>query len=150
MQDPALSGASIGNTASFGLLRSGRPSPLTRAERVRRFGVDCSDALEWVAGWEPGGEYVKLLTVKNVSSKVMKIKYRLPESKFFNMAFPETIKLTPGLSQTLRVCAPIQSYPASLRMSLPSRWRCTAASLNVLIAARAVGAVLSIPGVGWR
>jgi len=34
---------------------------------------------------------------------VMKLKYRLPETKFFNMAFPETITLTAGLSKALQV-----------------------------------------------
>ena len=106
MQDPALTGVSVGSTGGLGVLRTGRPAPLTRAERVRRFGVDCTESLDWPAGWEPGGEYVKLLTVKNVSGKAMTIKYRLPESKFFNMAFPEKIKLTPGLAHTLRVRPP--------------------------------------------
>ena len=79
-----------------------KPAPLTRAERVRRFGVDIpADRLEWKAGWQPGGEYTKQLVVKNVSTRVMKIKYRLPESKYFSMAFPETIKLTPGLAKVL-------------------------------------------------
>ena len=81
-----------------------KPAPLTRAERVRRFGVDIpADRLEWKAGWQPGGEYTKQLVVKNVSTRVMKIKYRLPESKYFSMAFPETIKLTPGLAKVLEV-----------------------------------------------
>ena len=38
-----------------------KPAPLTRAERVRRFGVDIpADRLEWKAGWEPGGERLTL------------------------------------------------------------------------------------------
>ena len=59
-----------------------KPAPLTRAERVRRFGVDVpADRLEWKAGWQPGGEYTKQLVVKNVSTRVMKIKYR--KRKYF-------------------------------------------------------------------
>lgn len=79
------------------------PTALTRAQRVRRFGVDCADELVWGAGWEPGGEYTKQLVIKNVGTKVMKIKYQLPVSKYFSMAFPETINLTAGLSKTLQV-----------------------------------------------
>ena len=94
-RDPALSGHA-------GLLAS-KPAPVGRKERIRRFGVDCGEGLKWHAGWEPGGEYTKTLTIKNVSTKVMKLKYRLPETKFFNMAFPETITLTAGLSKALQV-----------------------------------------------
>lgn len=84
-------------------LRADKPTPLTRAERIRRFGVDCGDGLVWLANWKPGGEYTKSLVVKNVSKQTVKLRYKLPESKFFNMAFPEAIKLTPGLSATLQV-----------------------------------------------
>ena len=84
-------------------LRADKPVPLTRAERIRRFGVDCGDGLQWDATWLPGGEYTKQLVVKNVSKEVVKLKYKLPESKFFSMAFPEVIKLTAGLSKTLQV-----------------------------------------------
>ena len=93
--DPAATGAPIG-------LLSRPPDSLTRAQRVRRFGVDCVERLEWPAGWEPGGEYTKELVLKNMSSKVMRLKYKLPDSKYFSMAFPETIKLMPGLSKTLQ------------------------------------------------
>lgn len=74
-------------------------------ERIRRFGVDCGDGLTWAAGWQPGGEYTKQLVVKNVSKQVVRIKYKLPESKFFSMAFPEMIQLTPGLATVLQVGA---------------------------------------------
>ena len=84
-------------------LRPAKPLPLTRAERIRRFGVDCGDGLTWVAGWQPGGEYTKQLIVKNVSKTVVRLKYKLPESKFFSMAFPEVIQLTAGLSTVLQV-----------------------------------------------
>ena len=94
-----------GGPATWARQVAAKPQPLSRAERIRRFGVDCGDGLEWVAGWEPGGEYTKQLVVKNVSTSVVKLKYKLPESKFFSMAFPETIKLTAGLSKTLQARA---------------------------------------------
>ena len=92
-------------TSLVSRLRPAKPLPLTRAERIRRFGVDCGDGLTWAAGWLPGGEYTKQLIVKNVSKTVVRLKYKLPESKFFSMAFPEVIQLTPGLSMTLQVSA---------------------------------------------
>lgn len=98
LSDPALTG-----TASAAFTSIGPPSPLTRAQRVRRFGVDCGEGLEWAAGWEPGGEYVKQLVVKNVTTKAMKLRYKLPKSKYFSMAFPETVQLMPGLSHSMPV-----------------------------------------------
>ena len=86
-------------------LRQTKPQPLTRAERIRRFGVDCGDGLTWAAGWQPGGEYTKQLVVKNVSKNMVRLKYKLPESKFFSMAFPEVIQLNAGLSTVLQVRA---------------------------------------------
>ena len=77
--------------------------PLSRMERIRRFGVDCGDGLTWTAGWLPGGEYTKQLVVKNVSKQQVRLKYKLPETKFFSMAFPELIKLEAGLSTVLQV-----------------------------------------------
>jgi len=98
LSDPALTG-----TASAAFTSTGSTSRLTRAQRVRRFGVDCGDGLEWAAGWEPGGEYLKQLVVKNVTTQLTKLRYKLPESKYFSMPFPETITLMPGLSHTLPV-----------------------------------------------
>ena len=103
--DPALSGTNS--------LLASRPAPIGRKERIRRFGFDTGDGLTWQAGkWEPGGEYTKTLIVKNVTTKVMKLKYKLPETKFFSMAFPETISLTAGLSKALQVRRPGEAAPA--------------------------------------
>eukprot|EP01036_Dinobryon_divergens_P040146 gene40146-53040_t len=72
------------------------------AERIKRFGIDCvgplGDGITFRAGhWRPGGEYVQKLTVRNVSSKVKKLKYKLPSTRYFSMAFPEVIILSPGM-----------------------------------------------------
>ena len=32
----------------------------------------------------------------------MKLKYRLPETKYFSMAYPETISLVPGMQKALQ------------------------------------------------
>lgn len=47
--------------------------------------------------WFPGGEYIQKLTVKNVSSRIRKLKYKLPDSPNFSMVFPEKIVLPPGM-----------------------------------------------------
>jgi hypothetical protein len=73
-----------------------------RYERAQVWGIDCVEDLEW-RGWEPGGEYVRSLVVKNVSTKTLKVKYKLPATKYFSMEFPEPIKLSPGMSATVDV-----------------------------------------------
>lgn len=65
------------------------------------FGIDCigpfGDGILFKGGeWAPGGEYVQRLRVKNVSPKLKKLKYRLPTTKYFSMAYPEIISLSPG------------------------------------------------------
>lgn len=68
------------------------------------FGIDCTgpfgDGIVFKGGeWAPGGEYVQRLRVKNVSPKLKKLKYRLPTTKFFSLAYPEVISLSPGTMQ---------------------------------------------------
>lgn len=60
---------------------------LSREDRVLKFGVDCvgphdSDGICFSGGeWVPGGEYIKKLRVKNVSTKSVKLKYKLPVTR---------------------------------------------------------------------
>lgn len=71
---------------------------------TQEFGIDCGEGLTWAGGtWGPGGEYIKKLVVKNIGSKIVKLKYKLPATKFFSMAFPEVIKLSPGTFHTIEV-----------------------------------------------
>ena len=73
-----------------------------RYERAHVWGIDCVERLTW-RGWEPGGSYVRTVTLKNVGKKALKVKYRLPTTKYFEMEFPETMKIQPGLSATVDV-----------------------------------------------
>ena len=73
-----------------------------RYERAHVWGIDCVERLTW-RGWEPGGSYVRTVTLKNVGKKALKVKYRLPQTKYFEMEFPETMKIQPGLSTTVDV-----------------------------------------------
>jgi hypothetical protein len=43
--------------------------------KVNHFGIEVSQGLMW-QGWEPGREYTKNLTLKNVKVKTQKLKYR--------------------------------------------------------------------------
>ena len=47
---------------------------------------------------EIGGDYLKKIVVKNVGTEVVEVKYDLPKSKTFFMAFPEPAKISPGVS----------------------------------------------------
>ena len=58
---------------------------LPRDERIACYGIDCADILEWRM-WTPGGEYTLNLNMKNVSTKPLKLKYKLPATKYFSMA----------------------------------------------------------------
>ena len=76
----------------------------SRVFRAETYGIDIADGLEWKGGtWSSGGEYIKRFIVKNVTTKVQKIKYSLPKSKFFYMEFPDQIRLSPGMAMPLEV-----------------------------------------------
>ena len=53
--------------------------------------------------WIPGEEYTKQILLRNVGADVLKIKYGLPASEYFALDFPESIKLSPGMSTTISV-----------------------------------------------
>jgi hypothetical protein len=90
-------------------MMSDNPLAMSRGERGRKFGIDCVNILSWSAGtWEPGGEYVKKLIVKNVSTQTVKIKYQIPATKFFSMEFPKMMILSPGMLRVL-LSAPCDS-----------------------------------------
>ncbi|KAJ3020998.1 hypothetical protein HKX48_009403 [Thoreauomyces humboldtii] len=77
------------------------PTP-NRHDRRLQFGIDCAEMVHFTH-WEPGGEHVKQLIVKNVVMKTQKIKYRLPQTRYFSMEFPETITLSAGMNWTIPV-----------------------------------------------
>ena len=77
---------------------------ISASERRKRFGIECTgpmgDGITFPGGtWIPGGEYVQTLTVKNVSTKMKKLKYRLPSTRFFSLLYPLEISLSPGTTQ---------------------------------------------------
>lgn len=77
---------------------------LSRQARIDEFGIDCGEGLEWAGGtWGPGGEYIKRLIVKNLGAHIVKLRYRLPKTKFFSMDFPDLFKLSPGTFKSIEV-----------------------------------------------
>ena len=90
---------------------------LDATERVRRFGIECTgssgDGIYFKAGqWRPGGEYIQKLLIKNVSTSVKKLKYRLPSTRYFSMEYPEVITLSPGLFKIVDVVfRPVEYNP---------------------------------------
>jgi hypothetical protein len=91
---------------------------LSRDERVKRFGIECigpggGDGIFFKAGtWRPGGEYIQKLIIRNVSTEVKKLKYKLPSTRYFSMSYPEPIILSPGLAQEVDVVfRPVEYEP---------------------------------------
>ena len=90
---------------------------ISQSERIKRFGVDClgpiGDGIFFKAGtWKPGGEYVQKLVVRNVSTSVKKLKYKLPSTRYFSLSYPEVITLSPGMSANLDVIfRPVENDP---------------------------------------
>ena len=41
----------------------------------KHYGIEVASSLNW-EHWEPGGEYTKQITLKNVNFKTKKLKYR--------------------------------------------------------------------------
>lgn len=87
------------------------------SERIKRYGIECigpkGDGIVFGAGeWKTGGEYVQKLIVRNVTTSVKKLKYRLPSTRYFSLAFPEVIVLSPGMFTELDVVfRPVQNLP---------------------------------------
>lgn len=75
---------------------------LSRRERSRRFGFDCP-SLVYYRDWVPGGEYVQTILLKNTGSELQQIKYKLPDSKYFSMRFPDPIRVAAGNSTAVEV-----------------------------------------------
>lgn len=113
-----------------------------------RFGLDSPDLLEW-RNWQPGTEYVKSLTLKNVSTNTIKVHYKQTASKTFSMDFPEPFKLRPGMSHALKVW---QDAPCML-CSLATCMACALALIRLVPVrtqfACAYGAMTCRARVGW-
>jgi len=84
---------------------SGPPPAVSRAERVRQFGLDAVDAL-YFRGWAVGRTSRMRLTLQHVRTtdgKAIDITYAAPGSHLFGIAFPEPIRLRPGNTAAIEV-----------------------------------------------
>lgn len=70
--------------------------------KSNHFGIEAVSGLRW-QGWEPGQEYTKNITLKNVRVKTQKLKFKGPNSRFFTTLYPQPIVLSAGTSFTLPV-----------------------------------------------
>ncbi|KAI9190225.1 hypothetical protein H9P43_001658 [Blastocladiella emersonii ATCC 22665] len=86
---------------------------MTRAERKLQTGIECADTVHFT-GWEPCNEYTLVFTAKNSTTRTLKLRYRLPQSKVFFLDYPETRVLSAGMS-----C----SFPITFRPIAPAVYR---------------------------
>ncbi|ORX51756.1 hypothetical protein BCR36DRAFT_287578 [Piromyces finnis] len=75
---------------------------LPREKRQALYGIDCLSEVVF-SKWNIGNEYVKVLSIKNITTKTQKIKYVLPNSKIFLLDFPQTITLCAGMSASIPI-----------------------------------------------
>jgi cilia- and flagella-associated protein 65 len=74
-----------------------------RAVIARQFGIDCGGVRFYGGTWTPGGEYIRQILVKNVTTSTVRLRYALPRTKFFYMAFPNDLVLAAGNNVVLEV-----------------------------------------------
>jgi len=75
----------------------------SRNERNRRLGVDCNDKLVW-KHWSLGGEYPRVLEIRNALQQTQVIEYSLPENKStYFVEFPRPVSLAPGMVFQLEI-----------------------------------------------
>ncbi|XP_048200691.1 cilia- and flagella-associated protein 65 isoform X2 [Perognathus longimembris pacificus] len=96
-----------------------RCGPKKRERVIKRifWGIEVAEELKW-RGWELGKETTRNLVLKNLSSKIQRIKYRPPKTKFFFTAIPQPVFLSPGITFTI----PIVFRPLEKKEYLDQMW----------------------------
>ncbi|KAJ8320586.1 hypothetical protein KUTeg_002173 [Tegillarca granosa] len=77
------------------------PGPIN-VGKVNYNGIEVVGGIMW-QGWEPGREYTKNIVLKNVHVKTKKLKYNVPNSRFFSTLYPKPVVLSAGTSFSLPV-----------------------------------------------
>ncbi|KAM4608647.1 cilia- and flagella-associated protein 65 [Polymixia lowei] len=77
--------------------RSGELQQRASSQRSCFLGVETWPELVWES-WDLGRDFTKTLVLKNVHSKLQKLRFRPPVSKFFTTLFPQIIVVSPGTS----------------------------------------------------
>ncbi|XP_013412505.1 cilia- and flagella-associated protein 65-like [Lingula anatina] len=83
-------------------LRTKQPLFTQNSGKANYNGIEVVPGVVW-QGWEPGREYTKNITLKNVKVKTQKLKYSAPSTRFFSTLYPKPIVLSAGTSFTLPV-----------------------------------------------
>uniref|UniRef100_A0A673SXB1 Cilia and flagella associated protein 65 n=1 Tax=Suricata suricatta TaxID=37032 RepID=A0A673SXB1_SURSU len=78
------------------------PKKQDKSKKRVIWGIEVAEELQW-KGWTLGKEVTKNLTLKNLSLKIQKVKYRPPKTKFFFTVIPQPILLSPGITFTLPI-----------------------------------------------
>ncbi|TPX42831.1 hypothetical protein SeLEV6574_g05387 [Synchytrium endobioticum] len=96
-------------TISIGNTNNNPPYKLLagREQRQKIFGLDCIDSVTFEQ-WQPGQEYVKALTVKNVGMGQLKIIFSPPKGTSFSIDQPKMATLSTGTTLSI----PIRFSPA--------------------------------------
>ncbi|KAL0233458.1 hypothetical protein PCE1_001973 [Barthelona sp. PCE] len=74
---------------------SGDPEVLSESDRERFFGFSCPSIIEF-RNWEPGGEYIFNLPIKNVAHHLQRIRFKLPKHPTLELPFPDPVRLASG------------------------------------------------------
>ena len=79
------------------------PSPRRGAGTQRHFGIDTDECIAWRGNWQPGGEYITSIHLRNATLKTVHINHVLPKAKQFYMSFPDAISIPPGITHAVEV-----------------------------------------------
>ncbi|XP_044073745.1 cilia- and flagella-associated protein 65 isoform X2 [Siniperca chuatsi] len=82
--------------------RGGKHQRQASSQRSCFLGLEMKSELVW-EDWDHRKEFTKTLVLKNIHSKLQKLHFRPPESKFFTTLIPQIIVVSPGTSFSLPI-----------------------------------------------
>ncbi|XP_018091209.1 cilia- and flagella-associated protein 65 isoform X2 [Xenopus laevis] len=93
----------LGNVSSqIHSLSQAQKKKKVKDKKTIMLGVEFCKSLQW-QNWEPGKEFIRTLTLKNVRLKTQKIRFSTPSSNYFTTLYPQTVTLNAGTSFSLPV-----------------------------------------------
>lgn len=79
-------------------------SECNQKEPVYRPGIEYTRELHW-SDWKCGDEVCKDVVLRNTTTEVIRVQYKLPEDRQFVVGFPKPLKLYPGIPLTVKVAS---------------------------------------------
>lgn len=67
-----------------------------------RYGIEHTKELHW-RDWSCGDEIVKGIMLRNVTTDLIRLEYKLPKDRQFVVEYPKPLKLYPGLPISIQV-----------------------------------------------